>query len=322
MKVKVFFTVDVEIWCGGWNALDESFPDAFQRYIYGHTKRGEYGLTRTLELLAAHGLKGVFFTEPLFSKRFGSGPLEEIVGLIQAANQEVQLHLHTEWADEITPPLLPGLDHKHQFLWMFNRDDQAFLINSGIDLLRAAGVERINAFRAGSFGMNADTLDALGLVGINYDSSFSGLVTEKKSGLESLDSAQSPVRVGEVWEYPMSQFTDAMGRLRHAQLGACSYGELEWLLWYAAENEWDSVVILSHNFELMNQRKDAPDPVVSRRFERLCQFLQHNADTFETCGFNGLSPNGLGANENSLPKAPMPTTITRLAEQTWRRIYG
>jgi len=32
--------------------------------------------------------------------RFGSQPLEEIVGLIREGVQEIQLHMHTEWVGE------------------------------------------------------------------------------------------------------------------------------------------------------------------------------------------------------------------------------
>ena len=62
--LKVFFTVDTEIWCGGWDDLDRKFPDAFQRYVYGPTDQGNYALPMTMEILSDHGLKGVFFVEP------------------------------------------------------------------------------------------------------------------------------------------------------------------------------------------------------------------------------------------------------------------
>src|SRR5262249_46163311 len=42
--IQILFTVDVEIWCESWTALDREFPDAFRRYIYGPTASGQYGL--------------------------------------------------------------------------------------------------------------------------------------------------------------------------------------------------------------------------------------------------------------------------------------
>ena len=35
--LDVFLTVDVEVWCDGWDNIDAKFPDAFKRYIYGPT---------------------------------------------------------------------------------------------------------------------------------------------------------------------------------------------------------------------------------------------------------------------------------------------
>lgn len=320
MKVKVFFTVDVEIWCDGWQNLDKEFPDAFRRYVYGPTKRGDYGLTRTLARLNAHGLKGVFFTEPLFSARFGSQPLAEVVGLIREAGQEVQLHLHTEWADEVTPPLVPGLTRKRQYLCMFDLRDQARLIDSGRSMLMDAGADTVNAFRAGSFGLNTDTWRALKELGIPFDSSFNGLMSTQLSGLNALGQMHQPRNIEGIWEYPMTLFVDAAGHHRHAQLGACSFRELEWLFWRAAEESWESVVILSHNFELMNQKKDREDPVVNQRFERLCRFLQNNSDTFETMGFHELHP-PTKEQDPPPPKSGIALTTGRLAEQAWRRIY-
>lgn len=98
--MNVFFTVDVEVWCDGWNDLDSRFPEAFQRYIYGPTSKGRYGLPHIVDVLNQHGLNGVFFVEPLFASRFGIQPLQEIVGLLNDAGQEIQLHMHTEWVDE------------------------------------------------------------------------------------------------------------------------------------------------------------------------------------------------------------------------------
>ena len=87
----VLFTVDVEIWCDDWSEIDAQFPRAYRQYIYGRTPRGDFGLPFKLQVLNVHGLAGVFFTEPLFAAHFGTPPLQEIIELIQSANQEVQL---------------------------------------------------------------------------------------------------------------------------------------------------------------------------------------------------------------------------------------
>lgn len=59
--MKVLLSFDIEVWCGGWARLDETFPAAFDRYVYGRSSQGEYALPKTLEMLNACGLRGVFF---------------------------------------------------------------------------------------------------------------------------------------------------------------------------------------------------------------------------------------------------------------------
>ncbi len=181
--LKVYFTVDVEIWCDGWVDLDKKFNKAFQHYIYGPTNNGAYGLPYMLDVLNEYGLKAVFFVEPLFSLRFGSNPLAEIAGLILEANQPIELHLHTEWVDEAKTPLLPGIKEKRQHLRYFHSNEQQILIETGKNLLLQAGVKQINAFRAGSFGFNVQTLAALRKAGICVDSSYNATHMGLDSGL-------------------------------------------------------------------------------------------------------------------------------------------
>lgn len=137
--LNVFFTVDVEIWCDGWIEIDKKFPSAFQKYIHGTTPKGDFGLPYQMQLLNDYGITGTFFVEPLFSTRFGMQPLAEIVGLIAEANQEVQLHLHTEWVDESKQPLLENIHSKRQHLFNFSLEEQTRLIAAGAALLREAG---------------------------------------------------------------------------------------------------------------------------------------------------------------------------------------
>jgi len=318
--VNVMLSVDVEIWCG-WDRMDEMFPDAYRRYVYGPTRKGDHGLPLQLRMLADHGLRGVFFTEPLFSTRFGPGPLEELVGLIQQGGQEVQLHLHTEWLDESREPLLPTPQKgKRMFLHQYTADEQRTILREGVRLLRKAGVADPSAFRAGAFGMGPHTLRAVADAGLAFDSSYNPARTVgTQAPIPGLKPTQ-PIVVDGVAEYPMTCFVDRSGRTRQLQIGSCSFQEMTSVLWHAAEHGWDSVIFLFHNFELMNRRKDAPDPIVLRRFTQLCHFLERHRDAFETIGFHQAQ------RTPACPQPPLPTvamfpTLVRHAEQVWRRRY-
>ena len=286
---KVFITIDTEIWCGGWTDLDAKFPDAYRRYVYGPTKNGEYALPYILRTLNDHGLIGVFLVEPLFATRFGAPPLQELVGLIKDAGQELQLHLHTEWVDEAPTALLPTEGAKRPMLRQFSFDDQVTLLKVGRDLLQAAGAPPMNAFRAGSYAANFDTLRALAAIGMHFDTSYN---PGSDCGVDDIAVGRlltQPEFIAGVTVYPVTTFRDRGPRsLRHLQLTACSFAEIAKVLNQACDRGWDSVVIVAHNFELLTPRKDRPDPIVVRRFSKLCRFLERNADRFHVRGFHGL----------------------------------
>ena len=220
--LNVFLTTDVEIWCDGWTGIDARFPEAFQRYVYGPTDRGEVGLRYQADLLKDHGLIGVFFVEPLFSGRFGIEPLTEIVALLRERMQEIQLHLHTEWVDEWPKPLLADGRGKRQFLRLFTLDEQRLLITEGMRRLQCAGADPVNCFRAGSFGFNADTLDALAACGIPFDSSYNATNYGPDSGVAPGTIVTDVYSERGITEYPMTVYDTGLGHLRHAQLNACT----------------------------------------------------------------------------------------------------
>lgn len=319
--LNVFLTVDVEIWCDGWTDLDRKFPSAFQRYVYGATPQGEFGLRYQADVLRNHGLTGVFFVEPLFAGRFGHAPLAEIVGLLQNYGHEVQLHLHTEWLDEWHEPLFADVAGKRQFLRQYSREQQQRVISEGLGLLARSGVAAVDCFRAGSFGFNADTLDALSACGVAFDSSYNATLFGLDSGVAHGMIVTDSHRERGVTEYPMTVYDTGFGRLRHAQLGACSWSELERLLWAALESDRRSFVLLSHNFELLTPSKASVDPVVLSRFRRLCDFLDRHRDKFNTRGFRGLDPAAAGQQPLPLRSSAWRSAL-RGIEQLARRRFA
>ena len=56
------------------------------------------GIAYQLAMLARHGLKATFFVDPMPTMVFGLDAIRPVVEAIVAAGQEVQLHLHPNWA--------------------------------------------------------------------------------------------------------------------------------------------------------------------------------------------------------------------------------
>ncbi len=256
----------------------------------------------------------------MFSTRFGSQPLEEIIGLIREGGQEIQLHLHPEWVDESIEPLLENIDGKRQHLRYYTRTEQEILVAAGKRLIAQAGGGVCTAFRAGSFGFNRDTLAALAKNDICFDSSYNATIFGLDSGVGSGQVLVDAFECDGIHEYPMTVYDDGTASLRHAQLTACSHREMEGLLWQALESGRQSFMILSHNFELLNTTRDRPDDVVVSRFRQLCTFLERNRDSFNVRGFEGLSPNPTMLQPAPL-KSPVWKTAMRMLEQAGRRRF-
>jgi len=318
--MRVYLTFDIEIWCDGWSDLDRKFPKAFERYVYGRSRHGDYALPKTLDILGRHGLSGVFFVEPLFSTRFGREHLATIVSLIQARGQSVQLHLHPEWCDEVQPPLIAGLNAKQPNLSGLTPGQQASLIQQGLALLAEAGAQPIHAFRAGSYAANADTLAALAHAGLVADSSYN--LCYDTTPRDSLGASDGMLRSTEqVTEFPITVFRDGFGRLRPAQVGACSLGEMIGAMASAQQQGVSDFVIVSHNFEMLRPGTAEPDWVVVRRFDGLCAHLAAHPDRYQVQAGYLQACHARDVSIASAPPTAMPqSTLVRHAEQAWRRL--
>ena len=318
--MNIHLTFDIEIWCNGWDTLDQSFPGNFQRYVYGKSSHGSYALPKTLEILGRYGLQGVFFVEPLFAARFGLEHLATIVGLIRAAGQQVQLHLHPEWTDEIAPAIIENNASKRQHLSHYTLQEQTALIAYGRDLLERAGSGPISAFRAGSFAANRDTFKALQHNGIAVDSSLNRCYAVSGTGLREQATSDAPFVIHQVLTYPVTVFTDGFGRNRPAHVGACSFAEMKDALHSARQAGLSDFVVVSHNFEMLKPGSCAPAWIVVRRFELLCAYLSEHRARFPVGAYATSLPPALAGPAARAPSARIGSTLRRHAEQLLCRI--
>lgn len=319
--MNVHLTFDIEIWCDGWKNLDKVFHKNFDRYIYGRSSHGDYALPKTLEILNKYGLKGVFFVEPLFAARFGIEHLEKIVDLICSAGQEIQLHLHPEWTDEINPPIIPNISKKRQHLSYYTLEEQIELIAFGKSLLESAGGKNINAFRAGSYAANKDTFEALRKNSIACDSSPNRCHPSSFPDIRKDNEFTSAFQINGVSSFPVTVFTDGFGRERPAQIGACSNTEMCDAIQSAFNLGMSDFVIVSHNFEMLKPNTTDPDWIVVRRFNRICEFLARNSNKYNVCGYSepSMPIASKFSHKRTLPRAKLISTMLRHGEQLVRR---
>ena len=324
--LNVFITVDTEVYplLSDWRVT--GLAGDISRDIDGQTREGDFGLRYQLQLLNEYGLKAVFFVESLFASSVGLEPLRRIVNLIQQEGHEVQLHVHPEWLEHIPSSVWGG--QRFSTIREFSEEDQTRLISLALSNLRACGAGNINAFRAGDYAANFDTLRALARNGVAFDTSYNYCHLPADFQMASGQPLLQPACIPDVCEFPVSFFSDWPGHNRHAQVTACSYAELTNALMQASERHWFSFVIVLHSMELLMDRRrrlDRPraDRILIRRFRRLCEFLASHRDKFRTATFGEFSAGDIPATVFSQKLvSPSLRTVSRFAEQGIRRVWG
>ena len=89
----VFLTIDTELM---WRHHTAGCDLATQ--MARSLKPADVGIAYQLAMLAKHDLKATFFVDPMPTMVFGLDAIRPVVEAIVEAGQEVQLHLHPNWA--------------------------------------------------------------------------------------------------------------------------------------------------------------------------------------------------------------------------------
>ena len=268
----------------------------------------------------------MFFVESLAASFIGLEMLARIVTMVQDLGHEVQLHLHTEWLNWKNRHLF--LADRGRFLRSFSIDEQTDLIGRAVENLQKCGAREVTAVRAGNYGADNNTFLALAKNGLLYDTSYNlpYLGTQCRLLFDSI--LTQPVRVSDLYEFPITFFQDLPARYRPVQLSACQNAEMELTLLQAASRRWYSYVLVSHSSELLWRTKQPgylplPDRIMISRFENLCRFLAVNRDTYRTIGFSEIVNDSIpGINDSNPLISPISNTILRYGEQAWHRFLG
>lgn len=272
--VALYITIDTE-YEYGFTARHGAGSRAqnFARAIKGETPDGDAGIFHQMDVFDRHGLKGVFFVDPMPALLWGTGAIADVVEPIIERGHDVQLHLHTEWLNLLgnKNPLgdRTGADIKD-----FTRDEQRVLLELAMELLMEAGAPRPVAFRAGNYGANDDTLRALADLGLTHDSSHPPGLMEGDCEIGLGEEHRRPLRRLGVIEVPIGCIGDAFGGLRHAQLTALSYREIVAALRHARDNDFACFTVVSHSFELLCRQRTRLNRIVQRRFEKVCAHVE------------------------------------------------
>ncbi len=321
---RVYITIDTEYSSGlvtGLGPADRA--ENYARSIACLTPDGPAGITHKLELLDRYRQKAVFFVDPMPALVWGVAAIEDIVQPIIEAGQDVQLHCHTEWLDIAgrANPLESGRTGTN--IADFPFEEQCELLSLARAFLISAGAPPPVAFRAGNYGANENTLEALAAIGLRYDTSHCPALPEGASRFSLGPEDRDPMLYKGMIEVPVGSIGTLGGGQRHAQITALTLDEMRAAIRHARDTERTAFTLVSHSFELINRRKLAVNKIVRRRFEGLCRSLRDMTGV-ETANYRDNPPllGGLDKPSEPLPAGPLRTGM-RYAEQfVSNTLYG
>jgi hypothetical protein len=308
MATNVLLTIDTELrWVGGvaTGAWEEVFARSYDP--------AGVGIPYQLAKLAEHGLRAVFFVDPMPAVWFGIDPIKRMIAPILEAGQSVELHLHPQWAS-----LQDGKPTAPFELIDYDEDQQRALLEQGAALLVEAGAPLPIAFRAGSYSANDATLRAAAALGLRYDSSHNGMEHPWPSAISLPVTAIAPIVHQGIVEIPVTVIADRSGP-RHVQICAVSLGEMRAALLHAVRESHPVVTIVGHSFELATRSGRSVNRVHRRRFDALCAFLAENRGDMPTRTFADLHGINLGAAASPLPNSRL-RTLARQVGQLWSNL--
>jgi hypothetical protein len=318
----LYITVDTEYSAGLFRQSGkDGRRENFARSISGKTSAGDAGIFYQMDVLDRAGHKAVFFVDPMPALVWGVEAIADIVGPIVARGHDVQLHLHSEWL-EFAFAANPLGDRTGANIKDFTMDEQCTLLDYARATLIAAGAPAPLAFRAGNYGANDDTLRALGMMGMRYDTSLCPGIAASDCEISLPADTLQPVEHCGVVEVPIGCIQGQGASLRHFQLTALTVAEIMAALAHAARQGQTSMTLVSHSFELLSRDRQTVNRIVRRRFDRLCAAIAARPE-ITTATYQCHRPQLGGDTVGSpLPHSNL-RTARRIAEQALANsLYG
>jgi hypothetical protein len=270
---NVYITIDTEYSSSLFRKLGPaSRAENFDKSIRGKSPDGDAGISYQMDVFDRHGIKAVFFVDPMPALIWGVEAISDIVGPIVTRGHDVQLHLHSEWL-EFAGQNNPVGNRTGKNIKDFHLEDQTILLDYARSALIAAGAPAPIAFRAGNYGANDDTLRALSALGITYDSSHCPGIANGDCAISLGPDDRAPMQHCGVIEVPAASIAARGTAQRHGQITALSAAEALAAVRHAQAHAVPGLHLVSHSFELMSRDRKRANRVVKRRFERLCAGL-------------------------------------------------
>ncbi|SFJ97773.1 hypothetical protein SAMN04488082_1116 [Desulfomicrobium apsheronum] len=135
-----------------------------KRLIWGEHFSGTAGVREMVAIARECGVKHVFFVDVCGAHTY-EDEVRDVIRWFDAAGQDVQLHAHAEYLPEGFWKSF-GFKYRPRFMNQYEREKAEFIIRYFSKFITDITGKPIQAFRAGSFRWNANTIYALKAAGI------------------------------------------------------------------------------------------------------------------------------------------------------------
>jgi hypothetical protein len=333
-KTRVYITIDVE--CAEERLIRGQLwpPLGYDLRVWGRfaNHADELGVPLIMRELESEGLSGTFFVEPFGAEYFGVDGLASVCRAIRARGHDVQLHAHP--MQQRPRFRSEGVRAPADDMHAYSVDEQAALLERGLAILARAGIERseVRAFRAGNFGADERTWEAMARVGLNLSSNLNPNYAQRNCRIAWRENSGVFDTGKGVFELPVSNFSDGNGGFRHLQIMAVSLAEMKDFLRQARANQIRQVVFFTHSFELyyiddLERRRGRLSAINVARLRGLCRFLRQHANEYEVDTVGALARRlAMGEEQAVAPAmAPLPRLrrlhrYGRMIEQLFKRV--
>ena len=328
MKPGVFFTFDVECSLGGaWRypGLDPIPPSRGMMGQYGNQS---FGIPLICDILARNNIKATFFLEPFNDELGYPGETEPVCRYLADQGQDVQLHVHPNHFHYGLHRAGKPYQRTDQMADLSPEQQKSLVIDGADRIERWTGLKPI-AFRAGNMGASETTLEILPEAGIWIDSSYTFPYVGGQCRFSEKELYNGAKWYGDVLEVALSGFQQPNWPGLHpgkpVDLMGSSFEECRDAVQMICDAGTDAVLIL-HSFSLF-KKKDIQynggklNRIVTRRFERFCEWLDACRETYPNRTFSELGR--MVKQHGYSPKAVTPCKIQRpLRALTRKAIQG
>lgn len=200
-----------------------------------------------IRIFDQYGIKAVFFASVFEYCRWDKKSVGKVLQYIDSKNHDIQLHTHPSWC------------YDRQHMWQYSLGDQIKILKHGRQLFKEFLDRYPIAHRAGAYGLNKDTLEALRQNKIFIDSSmFHGHRNCKQTWTRN-----KVVRHNGIIEIPVTGFyrDDHIDlkffRVRYRRrfiktdLDWCSMGELLDFVEQAKQNNTKVINLFMHSYSII-----------------------------------------------------------------------